>query len=140
MAAMMSSSGSPAEQTSGQLTVSYFVYVSAPDEESMQAASNGLKPMLQLGVEQTHTGALTGARVAALVDQLPPKGSGYTGWTVLVTVLVDLDRWNAELGPGQTGADAAVHLRGILESIDISAAEGASLDDVKVQSVIWSPH
>jgi hypothetical protein len=135
----MTMSGSPLEQTSGKLTISYFVYVSVPDADVIEEASRGLKPLLQLGVEESSTGRATGVRIAACKDELPPAGSGYKGWAVAVTVLADLDRWNEALGPEQTGADVIRHVSGVIEAIDISEAAGAAVDRVEAKGIIRAP-
>jgi hypothetical protein len=135
----MTANNDPAVQTTGTLTISFFAYVSVPDASVMVAASNGLKSLLELGLDHSRTGQLTGARVVGVKDFLPPPGSGYTGWTVLVTVAVDLDRWNAELGPGRTGAVVAAHLLGVLKEIDLSEASGASLDRVECKTLVHGP-
>lgn len=135
----MTANNSPAAQTTGTLTISYFVYVSVPDESLMEAASNGLKSLLELGMDHSRTGQLTGARVVGVKDFLPPSGSGHKGWTVLVTVAVDLDRWNKALGPGRTGAAVAQHLLGVLKEIDLSQASGASLDRAECKTLVHGP-
>ncbi|MFD7835639.1 hypothetical protein [Streptomyces sp. NPDC059761] len=136
----MTTSGNPENETTGTVSAAYYVMVSVPREQDMTAASAGLKPLLELGIEQSRTGGPTGVKVTSIRDEVPPVGSGYKGWTVAATLLIDMGRWNEVFGPGLTVKGVAYdHLPGLISDIDLQQAEGASIDSVECKFMVWAP-
>ncbi|MGW9067944.1 hypothetical protein ACWGQT_00630 [Streptomyces yangpuensis] len=136
----MTTSNRPEDQTTGMVSAAYTVLVSTPRPQDMQEASDGLKPLLELGIEQSRTGGPTGVKVTSIWDEVPPADSGFTGWTVVVSLAIDMAKWNEVFGPGLTVKGVANdHLPGLIADVDLEQAKGAKIDEVELKFMVWAP-
>lgn len=72
-----------------------------------------------------------------MINTVPPQGSGYTGWTVGVTVLIDLTAWRRDVGLTD-GRYAAMTVRDLLHGADL-ATSTAQLDKVVTKMLVHAP-
>lgn len=129
---------SPQAETTGKLTATYLVYVSVEEEEQIPAVAGALEAPVRRSIEESHPGQGGCATVTRVNNMVPPAGSGYTGWTVMVTVLIDLTVWRRDLGLVD-GRYAAMTVHDLLADADLSVAEGVQLDNVVTQLIAHSP-
>jgi hypothetical protein len=127
----------PHEETTGKLTATYFVYVSVDEEEQIPEAARGLEAPLRRAVEESYPGQGGCATVQKVTSMTPPPKSGYTGWTVMVTVLIDLTVWRRDLSLVD-GRYAAMTVRDLLADADLTASV-ARLDKVETKMLAHAP-
>jgi hypothetical protein len=128
---------SPEEETTGKLSAAYYVYVSVDEEEQVPQAAAGLEESLRRAVAESLPGEAGCAVVRKVINAVPPAGSGYTGWTVAVTVLIDLTVWRRDLSLVD-GRYAATTVRDLLADADLTAT-AARIDRVEMQLLVHSP-
>lgn len=122
---------SPEAETTGKLTATYLVYVSVEEEEQVPEAAKGLEAPLRKAVEESRLGQAGCAVVQKVINATPPEGSGFRGWTVMVTVLIDLTVWRRDLSLTD-GRYASMTVRDLLADADLTAST-ARLDRVVTQ-------
>jgi hypothetical protein len=128
---------SPEAETTGKLTATYLAYVSVEDEEQIPAAATELEVPLRRAVEESYPGQAECAAVRKVTNMTPPPESGYTGWTVMVTVGIDLTKWRRDVGLTD-GRYAAMTVRDLLGDADLTACV-AQLDRVVTQLLVHAP-
>lgn len=133
----MTQGTSPFEETTGKLTATYFALVSVDEEEQIAEAAKGLEPVLRKAVEDSYPGDAKCALVQRVSNVLPPEGLEYKGWTVLVTVLIDLTVWRRDLGLVD-GRYAATTVRDLLADADMTASD-ARIDSVETRMLAHAP-
>jgi hypothetical protein len=122
---------SPEAEMTGKLTATYLVYVSVEEEEQVPEAAKGLEAPLRKAVEESYPGQAGCAVVQKVINAAPPEGSGFRGWTVMVTVLIDLTVWRRDLSLTD-GRYASMTVRDLLADADLTAST-ARLDRVVTQ-------
>ena len=128
---------SPEAETTGKLTATYLVYVSVKDEGQIPEAAKELEAPLRRAVAESYPGQAECAVVRKVTNMPPPQGSGYVGWTVMVTVGIDLTVWRRDVGLTD-GRYAAMTVRDLLADADLTACT-ARLDDVVTQLLAHAP-
>lgn len=128
---------SPEAETTGKLAVTYLVYVSVEEEEQIPEAAKELEAPLRRAVGESYPGQADCAVVKKVTNVVPPPGSGYLGWTVMVTVGVDLTVWRRDIGLTD-GRYAAMTVRDLLADADLTACM-AQLDNVVTQLLAHAP-
>lgn len=128
---------SPQEETTGKLTATYFAYVSVEEEEQIPEAAKGLEAPLRRAVEESFPGEAGCAVVQKVTNVVPPEGSRYKGWTVMVTVLIDLTVWRRDLSLVD-GRYASTTVRDLLADADLTAST-ARIDNVETKMLAHAP-
>ncbi|MEU9405563.1 hypothetical protein AB0E08_07650 [Streptomyces sp. NPDC048281] len=128
---------SPQEETTGTLTATYWLYVSVGTKEEISAAAKALEEPLRQEIAESHPGRAGCATVVKVTNVVPPAGSSYTGWTVMVTVIIDLTVWRRDLGLVD-GRYASMTVRDLLADVSLLDA-GARIDNVETKMLAHAP-
>ncbi|PPS89429.1 hypothetical protein [Streptomyces sp. MH60] len=128
---------SPQEETTGKLSAAYYVSVSVDEKGQIPGTAAALEPSLRRAVRESYPGEAGCAVLQAVINEPPPAGSGYMGWNVGVTAVIDLTAWRRDVGP-TNGQHAAATVRDLLADADV-AASGARIDAVELQLLMHAP-
>lgn len=129
---------SPQEETTGKLSAAYWAQVSVEEESQIEAAARILEPSLRRSIEESRPGEVGCVEVTKVLFEVPPEGSGYLGWTVAVTALLDLTVWRRDLSLVD-GRYASMTIRDLLADADLTEVAGLRIDNVVTQLLIHAP-